>query len=239
MWDKPQVLLWFANLLTVAAIGLLGYAGLWFLANSTFFPVRTVKVVGQMQHVTQQQLDYVVQHEVKGTFFTFKVAAVRDAFEKLPWVKKVMVYRRWPDTIEVSLTEHKAVARWGENALLDTDGTVFDAATTQILPVLEGPEGTEKEMLNALHKFGEKLAPLQMQPTKIWLSPRRAWQIEVDGGLLIELGRESTDARLARFVKAYPEASARLHSSQVKYIDLRYSNGFAVRLPGYRPEASA
>jgi cell division protein FtsQ len=214
-------------------------AGIWFVVNSTAFPVRTVKVKGDLMHVTQQQLDYVVQHEVKGTFFTLNIAAVRDAFSKLPWVKNVTVYRHWPDRVEVALVENVAVARWGEEALLDAQGAQFEAATTSDLPILEGPEGSEKEMMAAYVKFKKMLAPIGMTPTHIWLSPRRSWQIEVNKSWVIKIGREYVNERLARFILAYPQSLAKRQDQQVEYIDLRYSNGFAVYLPNYQPAAGA
>ena len=235
MWDRPYALIWLANLLTMVALGLFLYAALWFVAHSPWFPLRTVDVKGKLTHVTQQQLEYVVQNEFKGTFFTLKVAAIRDAFSKLPWVKQVTVYRRWPDKVEVILEEYQLLARWGESGLIDSKGIRFEAASNEILPVLEGPEGSEQEMAEAYIRFKHILAQIGKVPTHIWLSPRRAWKIELDKDMIVEIGRDDVDERLTRFTNVYAYSLAKLDRQKVKYVDLRYANGFAVRLPHYQP----
>ncbi|MBA3903191.1 MAG: cell division protein FtsQ, partial [Rhodocyclaceae bacterium] len=65
------------------------------------------------------------------------------------------------------------------------------------------------------------------------LSPRQAWQVRLDDDVLLDLGRDQAKSpvneRLARFVGVYREATERLYA-RADAIDLRYPNGFAVRL---------
>ncbi|MGL4605032.1 MAG: cell division protein FtsQ/DivIB, partial [Iodobacter sp.] len=82
-----------------------------------------------------------------------------------------------------------------------------------------------------LHKT---LLPLGKKATHVWLSARRAWRFELDHQLTIEVGRDEPVARTARFVTAYPNSLALL-KQPFEYVDLRYPNGFAVRLPDYKP----
>jgi cell division protein FtsQ len=67
----------------------------------------------------------------------------------------------------------------------------------------------------------------------ITLSARRAWQLRLDDGMVLQLGRENLEARLADFVSAYPRTIARL-SQPPSHVDLRYSNGFAARASGLK-----
>lgn len=237
MWDKPQLLLWLANLLTALALLLLFYSLLFLTVHSPLFPVKRIKVDGNLEHITREQLQYIVKNEVKGTFFTLDLDKTRQAFEKLPWVRKVEVRRRWPDKLEVNIEEHRAIARWGAAGLVNVHGERFDAASGEELPVLEGPEGTEKEMVDGLIALTAALQPIGRKPTHVWLSDRRAWRMQLDKQLIVEIGRDSARERVARFVNAYSHSLARLQQP-FEYVDLRYPNGFAVRLPDYRPEAA-
>lgn len=235
MWDKPQVLLWMASLLNGLAVLLFLYAALLLLVHSPLFPVRQIKVDGALSHVSKEQLQYIVKHELKGTFFTLDLNRTRQAFEKLPWVRQVSLRRRWPDQLEVKLEEHVALARWGTVGLLNTLGERFDAASNDVLPVLEGPDGSEVEMAKNYVNFKDKLSPIDQKPTRIWLSARWAWRVELEKKLIVELGRDDVDRRLKKFVEAYPH-TLQLINRPVDYVDLRYPNGFAVRLPGYVPK---
>lgn len=199
--------------------------------------VRRISVDGNLAHVTREQLQYVVKNELKGTFFTLDLDKTRQAFEKLPWVRRVEVRRFWPDRLAVKVEEHRVVARWGGVALLNTYGERFDAATSEPLPVLEGPDGTEKQLVDGYRQFSEVLAPLGKQPTHVLLSERRAWRLVLDRQLTVEIGRDESVERLRRFVVAYPNSLARL-DRPFEYVDLRYPNGFSVRLPDFKPAES-
>ena len=71
----------------------------------------------------------------------------------------------------------------------------------------------------------------------ITLSARRAWQLRLDDGMVLQLGRENLEVRLAGFVSAYQRTVARLPQPPSD-VDLRYSNGFAVRTRGLKWDAS-
>lgn len=236
MWDKPQLLMWFANLLTALASLLLFFAVIYLAVHSPLFPVRQIAIDGNLAYVTRQQLDYVTKNELQGTFFTLDLDKTRQAFEKLPWVRRVDVRRRWPDRLEVHIEEHRSLARWGTDSLLNTYGERFDAATSDPLPVLEGPDGTEKQVAEGYKQFASALAPVNKKPTHVWLSERRAWRMELDHKLIVEVGRDDALERVQRFVAAYPNSLGLLNRS-FEYVDLRYPHGFAVQLPGYEPQA--
>jgi cell division protein FtsQ len=78
--------------------------------------------------------------------------------------------------------------------------------------------------------FTEQLKPLKQGVAQIKLTARRAWQLRLDSGMVLELGREQAQERLARFVAVYPN-SLDYARQKVTYVDLRYRNGFAAYLP--------
>ena len=82
--------------------------------------------------------------------------------------------------------------------------------------------------------FRRSLATIEKTPGEINVSPRRAWQIRLDDGMTLDLGREQVEERLRRFVTTYPRTIARM-TRAVDRVDLRYANGFAARVPGLPP----
>jgi cell division protein FtsQ len=197
------------------------------------FPLREVKVNGELDHVTREQVQLIVKRELKGNFFTVDLDQAKSAFEKLPWIRSASVRRRWPDRLEVAVEEHVALARWGNMALVDTNGALFGAASNEDLPVFIGPSGSEREVAQHYLMFRQALKPIGLAPTQVVLSARRAWELRLNNGLTVELGREQVEPRLAKFVGVYDRTLAVAQHS-VRYVDLRYPNGFAVRMPGYR-----
>ena len=82
------------------------------------------------------------------------------------------------------------------------------------------------------------LAAIGRSPERLNVSARRAWQIRLDDGMTLDLGREQIEDRLRRFVAAYPLTIARM-TRPVDRVDLRYANGFAARVPGLPPAGAA
>lgn len=237
MWDNHAVLRALANFLLLAALMMVLYSGGVWLIHSPLFPVKRIHIGGQFAKVTPMQLKYIAKHELSGTFFTLDINKTRGAFQKLPWVREVQVRRTWPDRLEITISEHVALARWGESGLISTEGRWFDAASDQPLPVFYGPAGSEKEMVRALQMFEPVLKQAKLQPRQLWLSERRAWKMELDNGVMLELGRGPVKERLVRFAEYWPRSLAVL-PYRIESIDLRYPNGFAVRMPDYKASAA-
>ena len=230
MWDKPRLLNWIANFLFALSVVLFFYAVLFVVVHLPIFPIREVKVDGQLAHVNREQIKLIVAKHLKGNFFTLDLEKTRDAFEKLPWARNVSVRRRWPDKLDVVIEEHQALARWGNIALVNTHGELFQAATDSDLPVFYGPGDGVMEVTKSYGNYSQILNKVDIKIVQVTLSPRRAWEIKTDKSLKIALGRVDMDTRLDKFAKAYKSTLSQLHV-KVIYADLRYPNGFAVRKP--------
>jgi cell division protein FtsQ len=230
MWDKPRLLNWLANLLYAMSVVLILYALVFVVVHLPIFPIREVKVDGQLTHVNREQIKLIVARHLKGNFFTLDLIKTRDAFQKLPWAREVSVRRRWPDKLDVVIEEHQALARWGNIALVNTHGELFQAATDAELPVFYGPGDGVLEVTKSYGNYSQILNKADIKIAQVTLSPRRAWEIKTNKNLLIALGRVDMEARLNRFVVAYQSTLSQLNV-KVLYADLRYPNGFAVRRP--------
>jgi cell division protein FtsQ len=238
MWDKHIVLRRLANLLLLASFGMLLYTAGYWATHAPVFPVKKIRISGQLKYVTPEQLKFIAEHELTGTFFTLDIDKTRAAFGKLPWVRDAQVRRTWPDTLEITVNEYVALARWGENGLVDVNGNWFDAASDQNLPVMFGPAGSQTDMATMLTRIRSDLAVAGLVPVKLLLSDRRAWSVELDNGVHVELGRGEVENRLIRFATHWKGTLAKL-PYHISYVDMRYPNGFAVRMPDYKQAPSA
>lgn len=235
MWDKPEILNRISNGLIAFACLMVAHAVLSFVVHLPVFALREIRVVGAPAHVTRAQVETIVAKEMKGTFFTLNLPTLRLAFEKLPWVREVNLRRQWPDRLDVTVTEHVPLARWGNLALVNNHGEIFQAAYDGKLPVFVGPAGTSKEIAIQYDFFRRHLAAIGTMPALVRLTPRRAWQVRLASGTTLELGRDDVEARLARFIAVHDRTLGALQR-RVDYVDLRYANGFAVRIPELKGE---
>lgn len=235
-WDRPALLNAAANTLYGIATVLGLYALFFLVIHLPVFPVKEVRVLGTLSNVTREQVETTVRGQLTGNFFTIDLAAARRSFERLPWVRRAEVRRVWPDRLHVVLDEHVALARWGDSALVNTHGELFSAASDERLPLFAGPAGSADEITQRYTAFRGALARVRLAPAELTLSQRRAWEVRLSSGLVLKLGRERVDERLATFLSVYERTVAPV-SARLDYVDLRYPNGFAVRLSEARGNA--
>jgi cell division protein FtsQ len=235
MWDNPRMLNTAAGALVGVAAFVFLIVGVALLLRSPLLPITTVELTHSLARTTRTEIEAATRGRIGGNFFAVAPAQVRAGLEQLPWVRRVSVRRVWPDRLEVTLEEHVVLARWGDEALVNTYGERFSGRTDEALPTFLGPAGSEREMAQRYARFSAALAPLGTELERLVLTPRYAWQLRLASGLHVMLGRdaEGAEARLRKFVEAYPAtlgALARRH----EYVDLRYPNCFALRVPALR-----
>ncbi len=241
MWHKPQLLNALADLLTlVAAAALLGGMAVW-LARVPSLPIKEVVFVESLVHTRRGEVEQVLSSALRGNFFSLDLNAVRLTLEQLPWVRRAQVRRVWPARLEVSVEEHRPLARWGEGQaeMVNSYGEVFAALVPESaaghLPLLSGPPGTAREVLERYAEVSNLFSTVGERPVRLSLSSRLAWQVHLETGMRIEVGRDNPklplSARLKRFVEAYPELIGN-QALRPEVVDLRYPNGFAMKLAG-------
>ena len=232
MWDNPRLLNMAAGALVGIAVFMFAIVGVALLLRTPFLPVTAIELTHALGKTTRAEIEAAARAHIRGNFFAVSPDEVRAGLEALPWVRRASVRRVWPDRLEVTLEEHVAFARWGGEGLVNTYGERFRGATDARMPVFFAPAGTELEMTQRYLRFAEAVMPLGAKLDRVVLSERRAWQLRLDSGLQIMLGRDADGAelRLARFVEAYPATLARM-ARRHEYVDLRYPNGFALRVP--------
>ena len=239
MWDDAKQMNAIAATLGVLVVAALLWAGTAWVVRQPAFAWKEVVVTNRLERASAAHLEAVIREELTGTFFTMDLNRARQALAQVPWVRNVALRRQWPPRLEVEVEEHVPFARWNDTSLVNPDGEVFGAEWKDDLPQFEGQEGRAAEMAAQYRAWSARLEPLALTIRKLRLSPRGGWQIQASGpqGMLtVELGRDEPDARLARFVAAQPRTLGTLARSgtRVDYVDLRYRNGFAARVPQFR-----
>lgn len=238
MWDNPHLLTRMANALFVLAALLVTSAGIYGLVRSPTFPLKVIRVEGDLVKIERARIVEALQGQLRGTIFTADLDLVRQRFETVPWVRRAVVRRAWPDRLDVRLEEQVELARWGRREdlrLVNIYGELFNAVSDRDLPLFAGPAGSEAEVARAYAEFATLLRPLGLEPRQVLLSERRAWQVKLDTGLVLQLGRnlgkDGVKERLARFVAVYPRTLG-VMKRRLEYVDLRYPGGFVLRVPG-------
>ena len=190
-------------------------------------PVQQIVLTGDRKYIDDQQVERLIRQTQPGSFFELNVEQVHKDLEDLPWVYRASVRKRWPNSLNVYLVEQVATARWNSDLLLNQYGESFPASLeNRELPALYGPGGSEQTALNGYRAMQSLLDGAELKIAELFLSERFAWNIKLQNGVKLNLGRVEFVDRLQRFVDLYPLLIK--EPKALDYVDLRYDTGLAV-----------
>jgi cell division protein FtsQ len=248
---KPIVLPMDVRLMQWTSVALFGLAFLlcmtsaigWMLRHPVF-SIQGITVKGNVTHSNVVTLRANVLPQLSGNFFTLNLLQARQAFEQIPWIRSALVRREFPNRLSVTLDEFQPVALWGfegDGKFLSVEGAVFevnaDDVDSDTLPLLKGPESQAKTVLDMYKFLKPMMAKMDLSLDKLELSQRGSWTAQLASGATLELGhgtQQEISDRLQLFFKTLTQVASRYGRTVTSLLsaDLRYDNGYALRLRG-------
>lgn len=217
----------------------------------TVLPIDDVAVTGDLNFVDRKKIESIVKNNINGGYFTVDLHIMRDELKQLPWIKNISLRRQWPARLDVIITERTPVAYWNNDGYISETGEVFkpEAIDNSLkLPKLNGPAGHHDNVWKFMNELYQEMALLEFEVMRLDLDDRRSWQMKIAGysdsantaesksSIEVKLGRFETEKRLKRFVRILPSlmieqtsTNKTLKNKNIKVIDMRYPNGFAVQ----------
>jgi cell division protein FtsQ len=234
-----QRLLAWAIALTLVALPVVGLLNGWYAADR--WPVRQLELQAEFANVSAEQIRTAAAPAIGVGFFAVDLAGVQKSVAQLPWVEKVEARKRWPDTLVLRIYEQRPYAHWGSDMLINRDGQLFQvpgASEIQGLPRLDGPDERIGDVIAFHSEVLAEAGGSGLQVSGLSLSARGSWTVHLDSGASIIVGNEHAHERLRRFLQMYPRVAASGRGA-FEYVDLRYSNGFAMKWPGAEAEPAS
>lgn len=231
--NQPERAVRPAWLASAVLAGLALLLALWLrsgLIGSEQWPIRWLDVAGELERTSASQVRGAVADEASQGFFAADLEDLRARVEALPWVARAEVSREWPDALLIEIAEHRPVARWNEDRLFSDRGEVFSVSGSegmQGLAKLRGPESRDDDVLERWQAMRRRLGSVGRDVAELSVDERGAWVVVLDNDVTLVLGREQVDQRLDRYISA--QAALAELERPVRRIDMRYTNGLAVR----------
>ncbi|OAT14760.1 FtsQ family cell division protein [Buttiauxella noackiae ATCC 51607] len=232
-----------AGIIFLSAVLFTVFIGGWivvgWMENAQRLPLSKLVVTGERHYTRNDDIrQSILALGPPGTFMTQDVNIIQQQIERLPWIKQASVRKQWPDELKIHLVEYVPIARWNDQHMIDAQGNSFsvpaERSAKQNLPMLSGPEGSEGEVLEGFRDMGAVLAKDKFTLKEAAMTARRSWQLTLNNGIKLNLGRGDTMKRLSRFVELYPvlQQQEQADNKRISYVDLRYDSGAAV---GWQP----
>ena len=172
--------------------GMLGTLGVSWLLQQNVFRLTAIRVGGDLSHNNAVTLRANVVPNLMGNFFTVDLRRAQSAFEAVPWVRKAVVQREFPNRLRVVLQEHQAIAFWGQEGdarLVNSYGEVFEAnqgdVESEELPLLNGPQGQAGLVVQGYRTLAPVFKKIDIRLEQLELTARGSWRARLDDGVVI------------------------------------------------------
>ncbi len=241
--SSPNVVLrwWPAMLLVIAMLLLNSKAvdiGQW-LERQNFFDPVVLEVSDSGQFISREEVMAVAKPLVADRLmWEISIEEIKRQVEALPWVERAVVKRKWPEHVAIEFSEQQPFARWGADKLLSRSGDIFlieQGSRFEKLPRLNGPDDMTVGMWKHWQHYRTGLKSEGFELTELTVDKRHAWELVLDNQIIVKLGKVAVEKRFQTFLKTHSVINKTVTISQVLVIDLRYSNGFAIRMLNDQP----
>ena len=197
------------------------------------FPLTKLRVASDARHIDDAELQKVLAPYAKQGFFAVRLDDAQAALAKLPWVEEAEVSKKWPDVLEVHITEHRPLALWDDTLLLSERGSLYPrnamgTALPKGLPQLGGDPRRVAEVLAFYNQSRELFAPLGLGVRELRQDARGSWSLRLSDGAQVLVGRQDAELRVRRFADLLPKLISP-EGRALQRADLRYANGFALK----------
>ncbi len=208
------------------------------IKNTIFeqWKVTEISINNNLKQVDPRSIAKILKKDEYAYLLKIDVTKLQEEIKKLNWVKQVEIRKIWPNTIEVLVDEFLPIARINERLLVSSGKLIRANALLNMdeLPQLNFEnEGSKAEKINANYvEVVERYQMIKKSLTSIGIvvesldiNESLAWTIKTSSGLEIKIGRKQQMKRIERLTNTLHFID---NFDQVKTIDLRYNNGFAI-----------
>ena len=193
-------------------------------------PIKSVVVEGEFRFISKQRATELLEREIDGDFLQLDLMRLKKALMEDAWVESVSLNRRWPDTLVVKIAEQKPIARWGDGFLNQRGEIVSVEALERLngLPWLQGNASDSVEILQQYQDLSQLLRSRGLEVMALKCDNKKSWRLTIKNAVEIAIGRDQVMEKMRRFVTVYDNYLGSVWSD-VQSVDVRYSNGIAVR----------
>ncbi len=206
-----------------------GYTVSQWYKSLQLFPVKQVRIEGEFNYLDKNLIkERIAAHSVGG-FFDLDIISLRNELMSMQWVDDAFVRREWPETVIIRVVEKKPVAKWNTKGVLTAGGGLFfPASSLESLQLvqLKGPQQRHVFVLSEFNKMQSLLHQAGIKINTLSQNERRSWQMGIEG-MTVFLGRKNIYKKIESLAGVYATL-IKPKVDEIKQIDFRYTNGFAV-----------
>ena len=215
----------------LVAVAVVVIVGVWATKKIDNVSIKMIEIQSVLQQVSKSEIRTIAENYMHEGFYTVDLTSFEKQLNDIPWVYRANIKRKWPSKLVIEISEQQPYFRWGEQHLINKHAETFYVGDTQQylrLPLLEGVSGREKYLMDLYYKYNSRFQDVGAAILRFKEDARYDKEITLVNGITINVGREKVERQIERCLYSFAMFT-KAERDAIASIDLRHSNGFAIR----------
>ena len=197
-----------------------------YISDSFVYPIEEVEITSTTSNYDTKKINDIVASIQGQDLLSLDLSDIKKSISSDEWIRDVEIKKSFPDTLEIIIIPQQPFAIYNSKIMM-MDGTVIGASSLPLdLPIIVDHTNDSLNSMNIMIVTDKLLKKIDLDIKKVEIHDSLI-KVLTSTNILIS-DRVNYEVNLNRLVDRFQDLQ-KLFKKDIKSIDMRYSNGFAIK----------
>ncbi len=197
-----------------------------YLSDSFVYPIEEVEITSTTSNYDTEKINDIVASIQGQDLLSLDLGDIKRNIRSDDWIRDVEIKKSFPDTLEIIIIPQQPFAIYNSKIMM-MDGSVIGARSLPLdLPIIIDHTNDSQSSMNTMILTVKLLQKIDLDIKKVEIHDSLI-KVFTSTNMLIS-DRVNYEVNLNRLVISFQDLK-KLFKREIKSIDMRYSNGFAIK----------
>ena len=197
-----------------------------YISDYFIYPIKEVEITSTSSNYDTEKINDIVVSIQGQDLLTLDLSDIKRSIRSDDWIRDVEIKKSFPDKLEIIIIPQQPYAIYNSKIMM-MDGSIIGASSLpRDLPIIIDHTNDSLSSMNTLILTGKLLQKIDLNIKKVEIHDSLI-KVFTSTNMLIS-DRVNYEVNLNRLVISFQDLK-KLFKREIKSIDMRYSNGFAIK----------
>ena len=199
---------------------------LTYKSDYLYYPIKEIHIISKNKKYDEKTINTYIDSLYDKNLLTLDIDDIQETIVSDEWIRDAVITKTFPSALSIHITQHMPIARYNSNIVTSTGTLVKSSDSSKGLPNIIDHSNDLKSASHILSFSLESLKKINLQIKKIVIYHSLIKIYTSD--ILLVTDKEKFEINLARLTASF-EKIYDIYDKKITSIDMRYSNGFAIK----------
>jgi len=197
-----------------------------YTSDSFVYPIEEIEITSTTSNYDNKKIDDIVASIQGQDLLSLDISDIKRSIRSDDWIRDVEIKKSFPDTLEIIIISQKPFAIYNAKIMM-IDGTIIESPSLPLdLPIIIDYTNDSVNSMNIMILTDKLLQKIDLDIKQVEIH-NSLIKVFTSTNILIS-DRVNYEVNLNRLVLTFQDLK-KLFKREIKSIDMRYSNGFAIK----------